>query len=132
MRHPGMPVALVPAAARARGVTDAGFPSFHVVAVTLILRNWCRVTEGDRGARDAPLPTPGVWVSAGSRSCYGTPGRFTSGPGSDCRAMMAVVAAHCQGRAAPSRLAAYQDDDRLTFSTDWPGCGASMIMLLPT
>ena len=40
-----------------------------LVAVTLILRNWCRVTEGDRGARVAPLPTPGVWVCAGSHSC---------------------------------------------------------------
>jgi hypothetical protein len=38
-------------------------------AVTLILWNWCRVTEGDRGARVAPLPTPGVWVCAGSHSC---------------------------------------------------------------
>src|SRR5215472_19023869 len=35
------------------------------------------------------------------------------------------------GRAAPSRVVAYQGEDRLTFSTNWPGCGASMIMLLP-
>jgi hypothetical protein len=37
-----------------------------------------------------------------------------------------------QGRTAPSRFAAYQDEDKLTFSTFMPGCGASMSMLLPT
>jgi hypothetical protein len=67
------------------------------------------------------------WVLGAPTSGWHAPGESRAAAERD-----STLAQLRQGRYAPSRFVAYQDEDRLTFSTFIPGCGASMSMLPPT
>jgi hypothetical protein len=77
----GLPVGLVPAAARARGVTDEGLALVRGVGTGHAdCRNSSRVTQGSPRRLSPPRLAPGGLPPI----CYGTrggPGRFTSPPG---------------------------------------------------
>jgi hypothetical protein len=101
----GLPAGLVPAAARARGVTDEGLAPIRGVGTGHAdCRNSSRVTQGSPRRLSPPSGVRGL-----PPICYGTrggPGRFTSPPGMPCRCRWTFLAVRSHatgsgGRPAP-------------------------------
>jgi hypothetical protein len=88
-------------------LSQAGTRACHI--------GWAASEVAPVGVHDTELVNLGVDVMAADQELVTGHGAAS---GDDENLRHIPPAGHCQGRAAPSRLAAYQDDDRLTFSTD--------------
>src|SRR5579863_3730418 len=83
--------------------------------------------DGVQGVRSATLR------SAPSPPLSASPWNYSSLAGCPRARERQRVLTHCdQGRAAPSKLLAYQESFIGSSRTGWPGDGASMIIPLPT
>src|SRR5258705_6236043 len=97
----------------------------------------------DGNGKDPKVPSKPIITGPGQDHTTGSeppppgvrearPGWHSGPPGEGREAAEHGSPSSPQGRKAPSRFAAYQDEDRLIFSTFIPGVGGSMSMPPPT